>query len=277
MNSNTFPTPLISVEWLSANLTNPDLVILDASMGSTDALHIPRARAFDFDKKICDQSSSLPHMMPSPELFEKEVQALGINNSSTIVVYDSKGIYSCARALWMFKAMGHNSVAILEGGLPAWKTADLPTESLKAITNGEGTFKATPRPELFCDASSVGEALDDKNVSVIDARSRGRFQGTDAEPRKGLRTGHMPSALNLPFTELLENEQYLPVEELSKKLAAVADFEQKLIFSCGSGVTACIGAIAAEIAGYKNIAVYDGSWSEWGLPSDRPVVGSPEQ
>jgi thiosulfate/3-mercaptopyruvate sulfurtransferase len=281
MTALVLPTPLVSVSWLAAHLQGPNLVVLDASMqppgssasqSSRDEKYIPGARVFDFDKKICDPATSLPHMLPSPELFTREVRALGVNAASQIVVYDRLGIFSSPRAWWMFQAMGHDRVAVLDGGLPAWLEAGLPVEPAAAPSPPPGDFVATPHAELFCDADHVAQALTDPRVAVLDARSPGRFLGREPEPRPGLRTGHMPNALNLPSGAVQAQGRMRPRQELITLLSAAVGDRQRLIFSCGSGVTACTLALAAEIAGYSDKAVYDGSWSEWGLPSSRPVV-----
>jgi thiosulfate/3-mercaptopyruvate sulfurtransferase len=275
------PTPLVSVRWLADHLDAPDLVLLDASMqppgtvapANAEDDRIASARIFDFDKRICAPDTSLPHMMPSAELFTREVRGLGVNQTSRIVVYDRIGIFSSPRAWWMFKAMGHDAVAVLDGGLPAWRAAGLPTEHGPRQPGAPGDFVAKPRPELFCDADRVAEALESDRVAVLDARSEGRFAGRDLEPRPGLRAGHMPNALNLPFSAVQASGRMRSPEELSVLLSATVGNRKTLVFSCGSGVTACTLALAAELAGYSDKAVYDGSWSEWGLPSSsRPVV-----
>ncbi len=275
MSRLSLPSPLVSVEWLSRHLHEPKLIVLDATMGQPASTRIPGARIFDFDKKICDRSSPLPHMMPTPEDFETEARGLGIDPDSTIVVYDNKGVYGSPRARWMFKAMGHDAVAVLDGGLPAWVEAGFSVEPSAAGSNMlRGTFKATPRPDLFCDADTVAKVLNDGSAVVMDARSNGRFFGREPEPRSGLRPGHMPGAVNLPFGEVLSNGRFRATDQLADILAAKTPRKQKLIFSCGSGVTACIPALAAELAGYTEISIYDGSWSEWGLPSSRPVISN---
>ena len=271
----------MSVDWLADQLGHSRLVLLDASLkpaaaanagpSTGDAVQLPGTRIFDFDKRIRDQTTPLPHMMPSPELFEREVRALGVRRDSVIVIYDRMGVYASPRAWWMFKAMGHEQVAVLDGGLPAWLEAQLPCEPLGARPVEPGDFVARPRPSLFCDADHVMAALSDPRYAVLDARSEGRFLGLEPEPRPGLRSGHMPHALNLPFGTVQANGRMRPLEELSALFSSRVEPHRKLIFSCGSGVTACILALAAELAGYQELAVYDGSWSEWGLPSSRPV------
>ena len=282
MNTLTLPGPIVSVAWLSDHLDDPRLVVLDASMkpitaaspaqDPSDVGRIRGARVFDFDTKICDRSSALPHMMPAPELFEREARALGVCRDSVIVAYDRVGVYSSPRAWWMWKAMGHDAVAVLDGGLPAWIEAGLPCAPAAEAEIPPGDFVAHPRPLLFCDAAHVEGALADDRFAVIDARSEGRFRGVEPEPRAGLRLGHMPNARNLPWSAVQEKGKMLAPEQLTALFAERASKQQRLIFSCGSGVTACVLALAADLAGRRELAVYDGSWSEWGQPSSRPVV-----
>jgi thiosulfate/3-mercaptopyruvate sulfurtransferase len=211
-------------------------------------------------------------MMPSAEFFTDEMQKLGIQQDSAIVVYDNVGVYASPRAWWMFRAMGHEQVAVLDGGLPAWITAGLATVSqLKEKPAQRGDFIAHPRPALFVNADDVMQALNDEQFRVIDARSEGRFKGLEAEPREGLKRGHMPNAVNIPFANVLDNGLLKSRSNLQSMFQRYQN--KKMIFSCGSGVTACILALAADQAGYEDLSVYDGSWSEWGLvSSSRPVV-----
>lgn len=276
-------SPLVSVEWLADNLGAENLVILDASMKPVmpavgeptqeETACIKGALRFDVDNDIRDKNTDLPHMMPSAEFFTDEMQKLGINKDSAIAVYDYMGIFSSPRAWWMFRAMGHGQVAVLDGGLPAWKNAGYPCGSqAERIAKHRGNFVGHPQAGIFCDSAHVLEALADPNFAVLDARSEGRFKGVEPEPRAGLRSGHMPNALNLPFVNTVQDGFVLPATELDSIFSKLVNKEQKLIFSCGSGVTACITALAAELAGYPNISVYDGSWSEWGLPGKLPVT-----
>lgn len=271
-------SPLVSVQWLAENLDAENLVILDASMKpivpagnnvpQEEPTCIPGARRFDFDDHICDKSTSLPHMMPSAEFFTEEMQKLGINKDSAIAVYDKVGVYTSPRAWWMFRAMGHTQVAVLDGGLPAWKKAGSPCGvQAETIAQTRGDFVSYPQEGMFCDSAHVIEALSNPTFAVLDARSEGRFKGTEPEPRAGLRGGHMPNAINLPFANLVVNGFVLPPESLKAIFAKQVNQNQQLIFSCGSGITACVDALAAELAGYQNISIYDGSWSEWGLES----------
>ena len=267
---------LVSVQWLAENLDAENLVILDASMPPVTGAdenakrekpaYIPGARRFDFDKEIRDKESPLPHMMPSPKMFTKEAQKLGINTDSAIVVYDNVGIYASPRAWWMFRAMGHTQVAVLDGGLPAWIKAGYETvQKLAKLPKKHGDFVSQPQDELFSDAADVFIALHEPDFAVMDARSEGRFKGVEPEPRPGLRLGHMPHSVNIPFTSVLEDGRMASKTRLRSVFEKYQD--KKMIFSCGSGVTASILALAADQAEFKDLSVYDGSWSEWGLPS----------
>jgi len=262
---------IVSVQWLVENRFAENLIIFDASMKPIVPVpnaapeipaYIPGSLRFDFDDVLCDHNTILPHMLPSPEFFEAEMQKYGVNNDSAIVVYDKAGIFSSPRAWWMFKAMGHKQVAVLDGGLPAWIQAGYETTPTLATPTQRGDFASKLQSGLFVDSKSVVQALTDSAFSVIDARSAGRFKGQDPEPRAGLRGGHMPNAVNIPYMDVLENGLISSKSNLQKIFAQYKN--KKMIFSCGSGVTACVVALAAEQAGYKDLAVYDGSWSEWG-------------
>lgn len=282
MAALTLPTPLVSVDWLARHFDHPDLVVLDAHMqppsapaSTGPAEQIPGARRFDFDGRIKAPDTELPHMLPSPELFSAEVQALGIHARSLIVVYDRIGIFSAPRAWWMFRAMGHAQVAVLDGGLPAWLAAGHPVEPETTYAGPTGDFIARLQPGLFCDADRVAAELSSGRRPVVDARSAPRFAGLEPEPRAGLRAGHMPGALSLPFGQLQQDGKMKPADELQAEFARLLGEQQAPIFSCGSGVTACILALGAELAGYRGLTVYDGSWSEWGGDPTRPVVQTP--
>jgi thiosulfate/3-mercaptopyruvate sulfurtransferase len=282
MPEPTFPDVLLSTSALQSMLGDPRLVILEVKMkpvgsGATAApesapARIPGARIFDLEGAFSDHIQSLPHMMPGPAHFEREARKLGINRDSVVVVYDRVGLYSSPRAWWMFKAMGHSQVTVLDGGLPAWMEAGNPTSQDATRIEREGDFVARPTGNAFCDAATVERALEDVSCAVIDARSQGRFEGRDPEPRAGLRQGHMPNAVNLPFTDVQVKGHAKSASELQALFESRIGARRKLVFSCGSGVTACVDALAATLAGYSDIQVYDGSWSEWGLQSSRPVV-----
>nr|WP_095873705.1 sulfurtransferase [Streptomyces sp. TLI_235] len=273
------PGPLVAADWLAERLGQPGLVVLDASVGVYRGIRrpIPGARTFDIDGALSDQADPLPHTMPGPEQFERELRALGVDDDSVVVAYDNAGIYSSARAWWMLRAMGFDRVAVLDGGLPVWEAAGLPLAEAGTgeVPASPGTFTVRPRAGLLVDRGAVDAALADPATAVLDARSRERYTGRVEEPRPGLRRGHIPGAANLPYLDLQVDGRMRPVDELKDRFAAVAGDRERLVVSCGSGVTACVLALGAELAGYRDLAVYDGSWSEWGRPSDLPVEQDP--
>ncbi|MEQ8580163.1 MAG: sulfurtransferase [Marinoscillum sp.] len=279
-NSLDLPTALVSVNWLAERIHHPEVIVLDASIppvqGEVDpdlvGIQIPGARFFDINGRFSDTSSDLPHMMCSAEVFTREAQKLGINQDSIIVIYDYLGVYAAPRAWWMFRAMGHKHVAVLNGGLPEWKATGLPTEPMRNADVMKGDFMANPQSGFFRTAGEVLAAIGNEAECLIDARSAGRFHGTAPEPRRGLRGGHIPNSLNLPFTELIRERKLLPLPELKVLFENLEIKSQQVTLSCGSGLTACILALGAHLSGYQNLSVYDGSWSEWGQHSDLPVA-----
>ena len=276
------PDLLVSVEWLHEHLSDPQLVVFDASWhmpitqrdGAAEWAedHIPGSVHFDFDLLVCAPDTGLPHMMPDEVVFTREVRNLGLNQDSVVVVYDSDGIFTAPRVWWMLKSMGCEHCAILNGGLAAWEDAGFETWSAEqAKTPEPGDFNATFDPSWFVGVEAVKAALADEKRRVIDARPGQRFLGEVDEPRPGLRRGHMPGARNLPFPDLFRQGQVLPDDEMNNFIHSFIGGAEQSVFTCGSGVTACIPAFFAYRLGYRNLTVYDGSWTEWGAPGDLPA------
>jgi thiosulfate/3-mercaptopyruvate sulfurtransferase len=230
--------------------------------------HLPGAVFFDIDA-IADTSSHLPHMLPTSGAFERAVGSMGIANSDWVIVYDAHGLMTAPRVWWTFKAFGHERVKVLNGGLPAWKALGLPIESGEATVQ-PAEFKAHFKPEWVVQARTL---LDNPEAfTILDARSATRFSGEEAEPRPGLRQGHIPGSRNLPWNDCVVNGQLTPSTDLAEKISAIVTAKDNpVVCSCGSGVTACVDALALYELGYRNIAVYDGSWAEWGAESDWPM------
>lgn len=266
---------LVTTQWLSENLGNPGIKIIDASYFPPNikrnpreeyaASHIPGAIFFDIDA-IADQSSGLPHMLPAPEFFAEKISALGIKNDDLVVAYDAMGIFSAPRAWWMLRAMGHDRVMVLDGGLPKWREENRPVTTDVPVPV-PSTFKAVLRKQLLRTLDEVAANLTTQAELLIDARPAGRFEGRDPEVWPQRRGGHIPHSLNLPFAELLVAGQTLrPLPELQQRFSAI-ERTKPLTVCCGSGVSACVLALALYEIGEPNVAVYDGSWAEWGLES----------
>jgi thiosulfate/3-mercaptopyruvate sulfurtransferase len=272
---------IVTTEWLAAHLRDTDLRVVDGTWhmpqlkrdpGAEFAqAHIPGAVFFDIDA-IADHGTTLPHMLPSAHEFAAAVGALGIGSGDRVVVYDVRGVISAARVWWTFRAFGHDAVTVLDGGLKKWQAEGRPVESGEP-TPPSRPFTARPRPELVRDVEAMRANLTSRAAQVLDARSRGRFAGTEPEPRAGLRGGHIPGSLNLPYETLYRPDGTLkPPDELRTSMtSAGVDLGRPIVTSCGSGVTASVLALALFQLNRHEVAVYDGSWSEWGGRSDTPI------
>ena len=262
---------VVSVEWLHINLYNTDLIVLDASLkttadGSISKSHldtIPKARYFDLKNVFLDTNSPFPNTIPNEVHFEIECQKLGIFKDSKIVVFDSKGIYSSPRVWWLFNLMGHQNIAVLDGGLPQWVNNGYQIEVRTSKTYDIGNFKAKFQIKNIKKYQDVLDNLHTKTFIIVDARSKGRFNGTAKEPRKHLKSGHIQDSINIPYNEVLTNGKFKTETTLKTLFTKKYNSKKMLVFSCGSGLTACIVMLAHTIAFNKSQAIYDGSWTEW--------------
>lgn len=280
----TTQDPLVSTQWLADHLNAPDVRVIDASWhlptekrdpyAEYKQQHIPGALFFDIDE-ICDTESTLPHMLPHPVKFSSRMRKLGLGDGLRFVVYDSTGLFSAPRVWWMLRAMGHEDVVVLDGGLPKWLAEGRPVQDLPAPPR-ERHFTVRYHSALVRTLDEVKKGVAN-GEQLLDARSAARFAGTEPEPRPGVRAGHIPGARNLPWQTLIGPDgAMLPKDELAKKFAdAGINIQKPVITTCGSGVSAAILALALSRLGQVRTPVYDGSWAEWGSRDDLPLATGP--
>jgi len=276
------PRTLVSTEWLAAHLKDPDLRVLDASWylpdmardakAEYDAAHIPGARFFDIDD-ISDHRSELPHMVPTVEKFMSRMRKMGVGDGHQVVVYDGAGIFSAARVWWMFRLLGKADIAVLDGGFPKWQAEGHAIEDLPPVVR-DRHMTTSRQNHMIKDVTQVAAASKLGDYVIIDARAPERFRGEAPEPREGLRSGHIPNSRNVYYRDVLNPDGTLksaPVlEEIFRK--AGVDLSKPAITTCGSGVTAAVLSLALERIGKTDHAIYDGSWSEWGMYDDLPIA-----
>jgi thiosulfate/3-mercaptopyruvate sulfurtransferase len=272
---------LVTPAWLASRLQDPDIIVLDATLppvGVTPPVdtharylesHIPGALFFDIEQ-LSDHATTLPHMLPTPDDFSRSMSALGVSDSSTIVIYEQQGVFSAPRAWWMLRTFGAQRVHILDGGLRIWTEADLPTAS-GPVYRAPASFHAKLHSEAVLNLTQLKDQLA-QHQQVLDARSAARFNGSAPEPRPNLSSGHMPGATSIPFTELVEDGRLKPADKLREYFSTKKiDLQQPITTTCGSGVTAAVIALSLEVVGAQNVALYDGSWAEYAQQPDSVI------
>lgn len=274
------PNSIVSVDWLHTHIENNELIIFDATIpkvtgakivDNSKKQQIKGAVFFDIKNEFSDTASELPNTVLTPKDFEEKAQKIGVNNNSCIVVYDDFGLYSAPRVWWMFQLMGFTNIAVLDGGLPKWKSKNYPLEHPEKHQTKKGNFRVNYQAKKVVFAKDVLENIHSKKNLVVDARSKGRFYATEPEPRKGLAGGHIPNSKSLSHAKISEQNQLKSKEELVSIYKEINPKNQPFIFSCGSGITASVLALGADVAGYTNYAVYDGSWTEWASTPNLPI------
>ena len=272
-------TPIVSATWLYKNIEAENLIVLDGTIQkvgkkgvvTSEKKQIKGARFFDIKKVFSNQEGKYPNTIPTANDFQEKAQLLGITKDSCIVVYDSHGIYSAPRVWWLFKTFGFTNIAVLDGGLPKWIDNGYPIENASEEEYKKGDFESDYKSERVCFTDDVLEFMNTQEFCHADARVKARFYPTEPEPRPEVTSGHIPNSKNLPYNELQENGLMKDVSELKKSFSEINTEDKKFVFSCGSGVTACILALGLEITGETDYIIYDGSWSEWGRRNELPV------
>ncbi len=284
-------SPIVTTAWLEDNLHNKQVIILDTSMNKVvgkkpltydEPVFIPMSKRFDLENIFCNLTSSHHNAFPSQALFTQEAQKLGINADNIVVLYDNQGIYSAPRAWWVFQTMGFKHAVVLDGGLPQWLFENRATVSELSREHAEqGNIIGVYQSSLVCDSNYIIENITSDKQTIIDARLTARFLGRTAEPRAGVRSGHIPKSVNLPFAQILTQHRFKNSQQLANIFSSLlsnkcnesneSNESNEIIFTCGSGITACIIMLAAVIAGYQHTTLYDGSWSDWGSNDSLPV------
>lgn len=272
--------PIVSVDWLNSNLNANNLLVFNATLPKVtlkekeqevENYQVKGSVFFDIKGEFSVQNAEFPNTVLSTDDFQEKAQAIGVNNDSCIVVYDEYGIYSSARVWWLFKLMGFSNIAVLDGGFPAWKAKGYSIEKKQENFRKKGDFTAFFQPNLLTLKEDILGDINGREKLVLDARSNSRFKAISPEPRKSVRGGHIPNSLSVPYTSVIEDGELKNVLEIDEMFMALNPDKKEMIFSCGSGITACVLALSAEISGFKKYSVYDGSWTEWGTIKELPI------